>query len=119
MKSKIAARILADTPEEVKIFAKLYGNLVVRINSILKEKGYTQKYLAEKLDKNPSEINRWLNGEHNFTLRSIAKLEAELGETLLEVPQIKTAERLNSKIGSTSLQVQNTGVNYKGSKVKS
>lgn len=46
--------------------------------------------MAEKLDKKPSEISKWLSGEHNFTLRSLAKLSAELGEALLEVPKKKT-----------------------------
>lgn len=90
MKSKVAERILAKTPEDTKIFARLYGDLVVRINSILIEKGYTQKALADMLEKRPSEIHKWLNGDHNFTLRSIAKLQAELGETLLEVPVKRT-----------------------------
>ena len=42
MKSIVAERILNKTPEDIKIFTRLYGDLVVRINSILKEKGYTQ-----------------------------------------------------------------------------
>ena len=105
MRSKIAERILAKTPEDVKIFAKLYGDLVVRINSILKEKEYTQKHLAEMLDKKPSEINKWLSGEHNFTLKSIAKLQAELGETLLEVPKVKTYNEFISYHSKTTLRV--------------
>ncbi len=90
MKSKIAEKILAKTPKEVEIFARMYGDLVVRVNSLLKEKGLTQKELAEQLNKKPSEINKWLKGEHNFTLRSLAKLEAELGEPLLYVPKTKS-----------------------------
>lgn len=89
MRSKIAERILANTPKETTILVSLYANLLVKINSILKEKGYTQKMLAEKLDKRPSEIHKWLSGEHNFTLRSLAKLQAELGETLLEIPTVQ------------------------------
>lgn len=85
MKSKVADRIFSKTPTELKIFANKYSDLVVLISQILKEKGYNQKKLAENLDKRPSEITKWLGGEHNFTLRSICKLEAELGETLLEV----------------------------------
>lgn len=87
MKSKVAARMMAKMPEDVKIFVDKYADIVVRINQLLKEKGYSQKDLAEKLDKRPSEISKWLNGDHNFTLRSIAKLEAELGETILYVPR--------------------------------
>ena len=45
--------------------------------------------LADQLGKHPSEIHKWLSGEHNLTLRTIAKIEAELGVTLLEVPTFK------------------------------
>ena len=86
MKSKIAERMMAKMPEDVKIFVDKYAEIVIRINQLLKEKGLSQKSLAEKMDKKPSEISKWLNGEHNFTIRSIAKLEAELGETILYVP---------------------------------
>ncbi len=89
MRSKTFQRILDKTPPEVDIFVRLYGDIVVRINEILKEKGYTQKQLAERMDKKPSEISKWLSGEHNFTLRSLAKLEAELGSTILYVPKKK------------------------------
>jgi transcriptional regulator with XRE-family HTH domain len=87
MRSKVLERILKETPKEVKIFIDLYTDLVVRVNQILGEKGISKKELAQRLEKNPSEISKWLNGEHNFTLRSIAKLQAELGEPLLVVPK--------------------------------
>jgi transcriptional regulator with XRE-family HTH domain len=89
MRSKVAQRILAETPEETKIFARLYADIVVRVSQLLKTKGLSQKDLADKLEKRPSEVNKWLIGEHNFTLRSLAKLEAELGETIINVPQRK------------------------------
>lgn len=87
MKSKVAERMMAKMPEDVKIFVDKYADIVVRVNQILREKKYSQKDLAEKLEKSPSEISKWLGGNHNFTLRSIAKLEAELGETILHVPK--------------------------------
>ena len=90
MRSTVFQRILDKTPEDVKIFTRHYGDLVVRINFLLKEKGYSQKDLAEKLDKKPSEISKWLKGDHNFTLRSLAKLEAELGAPLFYVPKTKS-----------------------------
>lgn len=97
MRSKVAQRILAETPEETKIFARLYADIVVRVNQLLKAKGFSQKDLADKLEKRPSEINKWLVGEHNFTLRSLAKLEAELGETIINVPHRKP---ISSSIGT-------------------
>ena len=89
MRSKIFQEILDETPEDVEIFVRLYADLVVRINQLLREKGISKKELAEKMDKKPSEISKWLSGEHNFTLRSLAKLSVELGEPLLEVPKKK------------------------------
>lgn len=87
MRSKIIKQILVETPKETEIFVKLYADIVVRIYQILKEKGITQKELATRLDKTPSEISKWLNGNHNFTLRSLSKLQAELDEIILYVPK--------------------------------
>lgn len=85
-----------NSPKDVEIFVDLYADLVVRINELLRENNFTRKELAEKLEKKPSEISKWLNGEHNFTLRSLAKLSAELGEPLLEVPKRKPQITFNT-----------------------
>jgi len=83
MRSKVAKRIQEETPEEVRIFVRQYTDIVVRINQLMQAKRYTQKQLAEKMNKKPSEINKWLKGNHNLTLKTLAKLEAELGEPII------------------------------------
>lgn len=85
MKSKIAARMLEETPLEIKIFVKKYSQIVLRIHDLMAQKGWSQRDLAERMDKQPSEVSRWLNGEQNLTLKSIARLEAELGEDIILV----------------------------------
>lgn len=85
MRSKVAKKIQSETPDEVRIFVRQYTDIIVRINELIKAKGYTQKDLAEKLNKRPSEINKWLKGGHNLTLKTIAKLEAQLGEPIIYV----------------------------------
>lgn len=85
MRSKIFQEVLNETPKEVEIFIRLYSDLVVRINDILQDKQMTKADLARSLNKRPSEIHKWLSGNHNLTLQSIAKLQAELGESLLEI----------------------------------
>lgn len=89
MRTKTVDRLLKSIPKDVEIFVDWYADLVVRINQLLRDNDFTKKELAEKLEKKPSEISKWLSGEHNFTLRSLAKLSAELGEPLLEVPKKK------------------------------
>ncbi len=84
MRSQIAQRILDNTPLEVRIFVKMHGDIVVRVHELMEKKGIPKKQLAEGM--NPSEISKWLNGEHNFTLKSLAKLEAELGEPIIQIP---------------------------------
>lgn len=44
------------------------------------------------MDKQPSEISKWLNGEHNLTFKSIVKLEQELGIELIYVPKTVSFE---------------------------
>ena len=83
MRSKVAKRIQDETPEEVRIFVRQYTDIVVRIHELMQIRGYTQKDLAERMQKKPSEINKWLKGNHNLTLKTLAKLEAELGEPII------------------------------------
>ena len=92
MKNKLFKSIVDNAPKEAEVFVEKYTALILRINQILRDKGISQKKLADAMDKKPSEISRWLNGGQNLTLKSIAKLEAELGETLIEIPtsQIST-----------------------------
>ena len=85
MRNKVLQGVLDETPKDIDIFIRLYSDLVVRINQIMKDKSITQADLARSLEKRPSEIHKWLNGNHNLTLQSIAKLEAELGEPLFEI----------------------------------
>lgn len=87
MRSKIAKRIIDKTPEETKVFVELYTEIVLRINHLLKKKGYSQKNLADELGKRPSEVNKWLCSEHNFTIKSLAKLQAQLGEPIINIPR--------------------------------
>lgn len=92
MRSKLLQEILDETPEESKIFAQKYAALMVRIEDLLNKKGWSQKKLAKNMGQKPSTISRWLNGRGNLTLRSIAKLEAELGEILLTIPKSNPKE---------------------------
>ena len=54
-----------------------------RIEELMKKYGFTKLQLAQKLGKRPSEITKWLSGQHNFTLRTIAQLSAFFGEPLV------------------------------------
>ncbi len=60
--------------------------LAARIDDALITKGWTKKYLADTMQKSPSEVTKWLSGTHNFTLETLYLIESYLGVTLFEVP---------------------------------
>ena len=53
------------------------------IAEAMQRQGLTQRALAERLGKKESEVSRWLSGLHNFTLKTITRLEAVLGDDLV------------------------------------
>jgi transcriptional regulator with XRE-family HTH domain len=71
--------------DEVKRFVDHSFDVVNKIYEILEKQGKTQRDLAHLLGKNESEISKWMQGTHNFTLKSIAKIESVLGENVFEV----------------------------------
>lgn len=59
--------------------------LAARIDEALKKKGWSKKQLADSMNKNPSEVTKWLSGTHNFTLDTLYLIESYLGLMLFEV----------------------------------
>lgn len=59
------------------------------IRKVLKDKGWTQAELAEKLEVTPQALTRIMKGRQNLTLQSIRKIENELDVRLITVHQNK------------------------------
>jgi transcriptional regulator with XRE-family HTH domain len=78
-------RIFKRTPEITK--RNLDKNLAIanRILEILNAQGKSQRDLSRALGKSESEISKWLTGLHNLELHTIYKIEAALGEDVIEV----------------------------------
>jgi len=71
--------------DDIKRFVDHSFDVVNKIFEILERQGKTQRDLANLLGKNESEISKWMQGTHNFTLKSIAKIESVLGENVFEI----------------------------------
>lgn len=57
--------------------------IAIRINSILESKGLKAVDLAKKLNKNQSEVSKWLTGMHTFTTKTLAKISLALEEEII------------------------------------
>lgn len=71
--------------KDIDIYVERSFQIVDRIYQILSEQGKDQKSLAKALGKSESEISKWMTGTHNFTLKSLSKIEAVLGQPVLEI----------------------------------
>lgn len=86
-RNAIFDRILNNIPKEDKIRYDLSFQISERIYEILKEKKMTQKEFAQLMHKSEPEISKWLTGGHNFTMKTISKIEAVLDEPIITVSQ--------------------------------
>lgn len=81
--------VVKQIPERIAREVDLFLDIVYRIDEILKRKGWTQADLAKAMGKKESEISKWLSGGHNFTIATIAKIEAALGEDIISVKRYR------------------------------
>ena len=77
---------MADVSPEVMSEVLLSAEIIARIDVLLKEKGMTQRDLAQKLGKSEAVVSRWTTGFPNLTLKSIAAISTALEEPLIMVP---------------------------------
>lgn len=76
---------LSEVSQDVKTEIDLSFAIVDKIDAVLKEKGMTQRELAEALGKNEAEVSRWMRGTHNFTIRTLVKISNVLGTQIIVV----------------------------------
>jgi transcriptional regulator with XRE-family HTH domain len=70
-------------PADIKLLVSKSMATAKQISRILEEQGKSQKDLANLLGKKESEISKWLQGTHNFTYKTICRIEIVLGEQII------------------------------------
>ena len=76
---------MAAVSPEIMSEVQLSADIIARIDSVLKQKGMTQRDLAKKMGRSEAVISRWTSGFPNLTLKSSAEISAALGEPLVRV----------------------------------
>lgn len=79
--SKIAEKI----PYKVKRYRRLSMLIAAMISDNLKRENKSQKWLADNLQRKESQISKWLNGDQNFTLRTLVEIEEALGVEIVTI----------------------------------
>lgn len=77
--------LLGELPREKVLATEYQFDVADRIDALMQERGYNQKTFAQAIGHRPSEVHRWLSGEHNFTLKTIALLSEFFGKPIINI----------------------------------
>lgn len=81
--------------------------LAMKIETVMREKGLSQKQFAMLMGKTESEISEWLSGNRNFTVDTLTDIEQELGIKLLNTYFYHTKQvpmQIVCKLGTSTSQ---------------
>ena len=56
-----------------------------RIDALMRQRGLSKKQFADALGHRPSEITKWLSGQHNFTIATLSMLSSFFGQPIVTV----------------------------------
>ena len=82
---ELVQQLIAAIPPEQKKQYDYSNGISDRLDAIMKERGISQRELARMTGKRPSEVTRWLSGQHNFTLATIAMLSVALNHDFISI----------------------------------
>lgn len=77
--------MVAQVPSNVKDEVDLSFAIADKIDALIKEKGLSKKEFADAIGKRPSEVTKWLSGQHNFTIRTLSMLSNFFGKALVTI----------------------------------
>ncbi len=83
--AKTLDEMLGPIPEAVKNEVDLSFQISDRIDELMRQRGLTKKQFADALGRRPSEITKWLSGQHNFTIATLGMLSAFFGQPIVTV----------------------------------
>lgn len=75
--------IMQSVDKTTKRYIDISFDIADILKSYKKTNSLSQKELAEKINKKESELSKWFSGTHNFTIKTIAKIEQLIGRKIL------------------------------------
>lgn len=78
-------QIVASIPAEVHKEVDMQLKVSTRIYDLMTAKGLSKAEFARSIGKRPCEITKWLSGQHNFTLKTLALLSSFFGVDIVRI----------------------------------
>ncbi len=77
--------LIDEIPREKREETRLSFEISNRLYALMQERGLSKKQFADAIGRRPSEVTRWLSGEHNFTIATIAMLSSFFNQPIIKV----------------------------------
>lgn len=78
-------QVVASIPPAIGREVDLGMAISGRIYDLMVQKGLSKAEFARSIGKRPCEITKWLSGQHNFTIATLAMLSAFFGQPIVTV----------------------------------
>lgn len=83
--SRTLEEMLGPIPADIQTEVDLSFEISDRIYDLMRQRGLSKKQFADALGRRPSEITKWLSGQHNFTIATLAMLSNFFGKRIVTV----------------------------------
>ena len=92
----VLRKALHEVSPQIKKEVNHTMDIALRIHEILVRKNWSQADLARATNKKEAIVSSWLSGTHNFTVRTIAEIEAALEEDIITVKRYRKPSEIVS-----------------------
>lgn len=93
--SPVTNQLLAEITPVEKLQTNTKMTLAARLDDLITARGWGKSEFAEKVNKNPSEITKWLSGTQNFTIDTLAEIGVVLNMPVSELFAPKRVHVIN------------------------
>ena len=93
--SPVNNQLLGEITPIEKLQTNTKMTLAARLDDLITSRGWSKSEFAEKVNKNPSEITKWLSGTQNFTIDTLAEIGVVLNMPISELFAPKRAHVIN------------------------
>ena len=93
--SPVINQLLGEITPVEKLQTNTKMTLAARLDDLITARGWGKSEFAEKVNKNPSEITKWLSGTQNFTIDTLAEIGVVLNMPVSELFAPKRVHVIN------------------------
>jgi transcriptional regulator with XRE-family HTH domain len=93
--SALISGLLNETTTAEKLQVSTKMQVAARLHDLITAAGLSKGAFAEKANKNPSEITKWLSGTHNFTIDILCEIALALNVPVAELFAFEQTQVIN------------------------